>query len=142
MRSIQNTARGRFFRNSNSNTAEGAFGRAKRGEKRAKQSWFINFCQQKTCAPIRIFCIHSNITYGGGQQQKICTTFFSSSVSVFWYNRADQSYEWQILYRVYLLLSKVHFTDLLKDSNTSQWFRLPNDIGHFESLWLKENADS
>ena len=40
--------------------------------------------------------------------------------SVFRYNRADQFYEWQILYPVYLLLSKVHFTDLLKDSNTSQ----------------------
>ena len=33
---------------------------------------------------------------------------------VFWYNRADQSLERQIFYPVYLLLSKVHFTDLIK----------------------------
>ena len=40
---------------------------------------------QKTWTPIRIFCIHSNITQGaGGQQQKICMKSSSLQLYFFW----------------------------------------------------------
>ena len=49
------------------------------------------------------------------------------------YLRADQSFDCQILYPVYLLLSKVHFTDLIKGQ---QHFTVIQIAG---ILWIKAN---
>ena len=51
-----------------SNAAEGAFWRAKRGEKQAKRSRFINFCLLKNLYTYQD--ISFKVTYGGGQLPK------------------------------------------------------------------------
>ena len=43
---------------------------------------------------------------------------------------------WSDIVFMYLLLSKVHFTDSLRNSNTSQWFRLPNITNREFLQWI------